>query len=466
MAEETKIRFFRGNHASLTTGLAGQPRWATDAARLYMSTGAALNKIGPGAVASGGTLPTVNLTAGDLFLHNPTGRTYLMQYDGSTWRPILSYGSTTVYVNGASGSDTQNKGFGTGSDAYATIQYAIDQIPPSIGGNVTVNIAAGTYAATVVVAGKRGTGDYSITLQGALNTYESGTTVDTGSVAGSGSTQGTVVCAAATFTANEIQNKLIRFTDATTTVALRGVIRLVDSNTTTTATIVGYWPAAPVNGDTFDVLDWGANAVVIAPASGTAVTVKNGATTVYLDSLYMNPADNNSAFHVSDWSLAIFERCRTANGGTVFLGCNVTFGNYADGDPCLLEYDLGNIYGDRILYVQRSQANVFWCKILGTGTLDFGYVYGVHSDNGSFVYIDLGTVIEGQVTGGSPSNGVYLSQNSTCIIGDGATSDPRIRTWDRGVRAETSSAGQTYNVSYTGNTTNESADAGSFGYIA
>lgn len=431
--------------------------------------GGSLGFTGAGVIAGGTTVPSSG-KVGQLFLHNPTGRKVLLQYDGTVWRPIFAYGDTLVFVNSASGSDTQNKGFGTGADAYASITYALSQLAPHLGGHATISISNHTYSAALVIQGYMAVGGiYVLTLQGTLVNYQSNITASGTSVAGGGSTQGTVVRASGTWTVDEIRDKRIRFTAGTATVALRSVERIVDSNTTTTASIVGYWPAAPTGSDTFDVLDYGTQ---VAPASGTALTITNGpGMQVSIEDLFFNPANDTSGFGIGNWSNVQFTRCRFSNGGSVGVNSVAFAGTYGVGGGCLFDYDLGSAFADRILYANRSELRLFFCKVTAApyaGSVDFGYVYGCAIDNGSFLHVDLGTVIEGIQSAGTvfvASNGCYVQNNSTALFGDTVTSDPRIRGWDNGIRAETSSPVTTYNVTYTGNTTDENADAATFGSI-
>src|SRR3990172_7738774 len=60
----------------------------------------------------GATLPSPALEG--FFRHTPIGRDILMFYNGSSWIPIISLGAMTIYVDGTNGTDSQNKGFGTG----------------------------------------------------------------------------------------------------------------------------------------------------------------------------------------------------------------------------------------------------------------------------------------------------------------------------------------------------------------
>jgi len=66
----------------------------------------------------------------------------------------------TYYVNASTGSDS-NSGLSAGT-ALLTIMAAINKIPSVVNHVVTINVAAGTYAETVVVNGFTGSGTFTI----------------------------------------------------------------------------------------------------------------------------------------------------------------------------------------------------------------------------------------------------------------------------------------------------------------
>jgi hypothetical protein len=228
---------------------------------------------------TGSTVPTAPFT-GQFFLHTPTGRTVLLQYDGSNWQALRSYGTMTVYVDNTDGTDAIDKGGAVDGGAFKTVQYAIDRIPGSVGGNVAVNINAETYAENVVIGGKAYTGSFGITLTGVRTNLDSLTAA--ASTKGTGATKGTVVRNAGTWTAAARAHKMVRFTAGNN----NGITRIIDSNTTTTLTICGIWPAA-MDTSTFVVEDWGS---VIEPASGTGLTISRGQFGITLTDLKMSGA--------------------------------------------------------------------------------------------------------------------------------------------------------------------------------
>lgn len=205
-----------------------------------------------------GTSFPANPVDGQWFYHTGATVNCLFMYMGSSWRPIMSLGALTLYVDSASGSDAIGKGYGSGANACATVQYAFNLIPPIVGGNVIVNITAGTYSETPLLKGKTLAGNYTITIQGTKSI------LDSGLAAGVGSLQGTdvdysyqyasVVRGSGTWTANQRQNKWVEFTSG----VCNGEYRTIDSNTTTKLTIYSRWVGgAPASGDTFNVFEPG-----------------------------------------------------------------------------------------------------------------------------------------------------------------------------------------------------------------
>jgi hypothetical protein len=179
-----------------------------------------------------------------------TDRHVLYQYTGSVWAPIVSHAAMTLYVD-PTGTDDSAHGWASGTDAYATINYALSQVPPLYGGNVTINIAAGTYTENVVARGKRPTGDYTITLQGAMTTQVTDTMTSGSTPTAQGSTQGSVTKSGAGWTTDAFKRMLCKFTSGSND----GTYRVIESNTSETLTLIGgVLPAAPQNGNSFLIL--------------------------------------------------------------------------------------------------------------------------------------------------------------------------------------------------------------------
>lgn len=217
---------------------------------------------------NGATLPSTPATE-QWFLHTPTGRNVLMMYDGSNWIPIISLGAMTLYVS-ATGTDDLAHGTAAGTDAFLTIQYAVNAIPGLVGGNVVINVGSGTFAENITIQGKSYTGNYSITFYGTFSTTLN-TTTATGGTKGSNTAGGTITTGES-WTASAYAGLMVQFNSDTTTAALRDQIRVIEDNTTSGITIVGNFSTAPVNTDTFKILSGG----TIISGSGSSYTSITG----------------------------------------------------------------------------------------------------------------------------------------------------------------------------------------------
>ena len=400
--------------------VAVQTELGTDPAGDYADVKTRLNSLIP----SGSTLPTSPI-AGNMFLHTPTGRKVLMQYDGSNWRPIISYGSMTLYVDDASGSDAQDKGGGSGADAFATVQYAVDQIPGSVGGNVVINIASGTFAENVVINGKKFTGDYTITLVGILTNQE---TVSSATVAaGSGATQGTVT-KAGSFAGDSYANLLAYFvTDAG--------YRLIDSHTDDVLTLIGTAPSSTLQD--VNVYDWG--------VSITKITIGTGQIGVKLTDLKFTTAYGVT---VRSFAAVVCTRCSVKNVSVNGGSFEFNYG-YLDGSGWARAFDTAN----------HSKLVIISSKV------DVNYTSGfaLLSDCSILAFYG-GTVFDGH---GVASYGLLVRQNGVvnCEASSG-TGYNRIRNCTIGIYAYTGGMVVSASVNqYSGNTTDESAAGASFGYI-
>jgi len=199
-----------------------------------------------------GTSFPASSVAGQMYYR--TDRKTLYQYENSIWNPVQSFAALTLYVD-PNGTDDSTHGFGSGADAFKTINYALGQVPPLYGGNVTINIAAGTYTENVEVRGKQPSGPYTLSLIGTLTSVLD--TTMTSGVQGTlqGSTQAEVTKAGAGWTTNAYKYMLCKFTSGTN----NGLYRIIEKNDAAKITLVGHiLAAAPANGDSFSVFDFGA----------------------------------------------------------------------------------------------------------------------------------------------------------------------------------------------------------------
>jgi hypothetical protein len=228
---------------------------------------------------NGATLPSTPVI-GQWFLHTPTGRNVLMQYTGSAWQPIISFGSMTMYVAGNSvGSDVADNGTGTAytsgslvsgrsyhistfvagddfsnvgaynitdnqfkatgttptdwthgstlvdmdSTSFLTGTYAVSIIPPVVTGTVYIRFSGDTFAETIVMRGKYFSGNYRIQLYGTLEVQEiiSSATITRGT-----GIQRSVITKSGAFNGDNYANVVAYY-------ATDGIYRIIDGHTVT-----------------------------------------------------------------------------------------------------------------------------------------------------------------------------------------------------------------------------------------
>lgn len=192
-----------------------------------------------GPVSSGPTLPP-SPQIGQRFVHTPPNRKFYLIYDGTQWDTLFSFGTTNLYVDGTNGTDAQGNGWGTGTAAFKTIQFATNQLLGcQMFGNGTINAAAGTYNETVTIQGIAFAGNYSLTYKGAraADTLGDTTGMTWADAAGNGSAGWTTITSGGTpWTAHAFQNKWLEMTSGT---GGGQVPVLVHDNTTSVITIAG-----------------------------------------------------------------------------------------------------------------------------------------------------------------------------------------------------------------------------------
>ena len=369
---------------------------------------------------NGATIPASPAT-GQWFLHIPAGRKVLMQYDGSSWIPIISFGPMTLYVDATDGTDDQSHGTGVDSDAFATIQYAVDTIPGLVGGNVEIFINNESYAESVAVGGKSFTGDYSITFNGTLNQQSMGTIES--AVQGSGATQGSITDVGEF---GGYDNMLVY---------ANLEYRIIDSDTSGTLTICGCFTGTPSG--TWIVYDWGTDV--------NAIQCRANQVRVFVYDIEIN---NENGLSNSEGAYTNAYRCKLNQGyhfnGSAYLeNCFIT--------------DTDTLVGRNVAgyaYVRRS-------KILG----QIANVKILRVDSNGKLAVQYGTVIDGGSYSGSI--GMYCIGGSACNTWSTAAEGyVRIRNCSTGIRAQTGAIVEnTSSNQYSGNTTDEDAVSASYGYI-
>jgi len=384
---------------------------------------------------SGATVPT-SPVVGQWFLHTPTGRTVLMQYDGSNWISIMSIGTMTMYVNvdGATAADSIDKG-DTSANGFVTVQYAVDRIPGLVGGNVTIYIddgeaAANSYAETVTIRGKALTGDYTITLQGNLLSQETATADSM--TTGSGATQGTLTDTGA-FMGDSYANLLLH-------VATIDEYRIIDSHTNDVITIVGTFGGAGAY--VWTVYDWGTSIARINLAAAQKGIVLKQLKVTGVSNIGIQAAEHST---ITLYEVASSTNIQTASGGT--------FGLF----QCFISTALStaSVYVAWLGYIVMLSSKIVATHATGAAIWVLG---------SAVLVMRNGCILDGGNTG---LYGVKSYDNTIAsMIGGSAGGHIRIRDWDTGVYVYGGGQATTTNIVYSGNSVaDETAVAASFGYI-
>lgn len=328
----------------------------------------------------GATLPGAPYQ-GQIFLHTPTGRNILYCYDGSDWQTsaIASFGAMTMYVDNANGTDTlSTKGAGGTTDAFDTIQFAIDTIPGIVNGDVVIYVDndnedswpyygnGRTYAETVIIQGKSFAGAYNLIFYGALTQTADADVANGAITAGNGYAHG-YLTDAGQFSGDDWSNHLLSNDDT-------GQFRVIDGMgyTLTYDTGVGSEPAAGaiIKGDTSSAWakvisvttgagTWGVDAsgtMVVLPITGT-----------FVDEETIDVMDNNDSSSVTDNNAFKAELSGTAYGqdnNTLALVATAT----VDADCTYTVYDWGTTISGRITLqgITTASCSLFGFKFTGS----------------------------------------------------------------------------------------------------
>lgn len=381
----------------------------------------------------GATLPT-NPTDGMWWLHNPTGREVLLQYANGAWNPIISFGSMTVNVDHTAGSDNQNNGGGTGASAFATMQFAVNQIPGLVGGNVIVQDShanGDVYRETVTIQGKQFAGAYTITIQGKKAADSLGDTVATSAAnpVGNGVAGfGTLTKTAAGWTVNAFQKLFIEITAGTGS----GQKRVIHSNTATVLTIVGTWGTVPDATSHFHIFDCGTRITGSNAGADTtavrnnAVLIQNGQQSVILDTLKIN--------YCIDGSVDVIQQANCTAQYCTFNNSDRSC-NFSQGSTGSVLYCQSNTQGTADIYVDTysSVLNITACRGTGSATgvqLQIGGAarnltdcyFGACTVSALYMTFQSFADVEGQTTfDGSTSDNILIDTFSAVYFASGTT---------------------------------------------
>ena len=350
------------------------------------------------ALHNGTSLPASPAEAAP-FVLSATGRRLLEVYSGAAWRSLFSFGTTTFYVNGTLGTDSPEKGTGTGTNAFRTIQYAVDQIPGSNAGSVTINVASGTYREQVTIRGKAYTGDYSITIEGEWQSLAGNMTATSGANGGgSGSAGfGTLTRTGSGWLTNEFQRDYVEVFAGTGS----GQTRLIHSNTATVLTIVGRWDTVPDATSQFRINrlitiinggDTDAEATrpycVYVPAGQRAVTVRKIKATLA----------GTAAFQAETGGDLTLYYCQATNSPSNFFYKSFATGNLFD-----CSASGATVNGDLLVFDNAFLNEVNRCRFTST------VGYGVYNQGGNIALL-AATYISGQ------SEGIFVDQLGKAVL--------------------------------------------------
>ena len=468
---------------------------------------------------NGATVPAAP-TTGQWFLHTPTGRKVLMMYSDSNWIPIISIGSMTMYVN-IDGSTQHDDNIDLGYDTnntFDTIQYAIDQIPGLVGGNVVIYIddgeaATNIYDETVTVRGKAFTGDYTISIYGNLISQKSGTTDNdaANNVQGTDWTYG-IVYDSGGFGA-DYENHIV-YVDSTDyriidkmgysmgyeagqngmepvagemiegdTSGAWGVIIKVDTNSgswagSDAAGVIYYVPTAGTfqDDETVDVMS---DSTTEVHGNAFNVEVDEGAIGQDLTRIAvprpLSAVPSNKSYVVYDWGTTVNKIQVEAAQQGIYL-----YDLKCDTGVSLTTQNYSSVYGDR-LHLTAATANYYAYLQLDNSYATYGaasYVIDVvnvsylmlqgskvysssdgdacvRANNGPQVQIRYGCVLDAS----NQNNTIGVNLNRNGVLGAWSSSaggKTRIRNQKYGIQATTgANAGNTSNIQYSNNATND-----------
>lgn len=331
---------------------------------------------------------------------------------------------------------------GAGKD-FATWQAAYNSINSVIVGDVEIVGDSGTYAESLMLGGRAASGDYHITFKAATTTTNVSTTA-TGGTAGAVTTQSTIVETGAGWTVDAYVGQWCEITSG----ALNGKIRLIESNTSDTLTLIGsYFNSAPANGDTFIIRSNNVN--ITGDALMNPTTVEH-----HFENIDVNGFNGFQ-------EKMVFTECKQTISGFLEYYLELVGVQYY---RCFFDVQDG-IAG---LWSVTSTPTFFSCFILGANTT---FEWGILAQGGGQVLYRCGTVIKNLVRGvwgelggivkfnwepgGDPqsdNNTVnYVKNNTTGVF---AESGGHVSADVAGVQ-----------VAYSGNTTDTTADAASFSWI-
>lgn len=316
--------------------------------------------------------------------------------------------------------------------AELTTALAALAAAPSLLGNVIIELAAGTYTGNFTIPALLFNG-FTLELKGTYSTTLAETTATGGTAGAYSSAQPTVVKTGAGWTVNAYKNKIIKFTSGTN----NGLFRLIDTNTADTLTLCGeILPAAPINNDTFIIYDWNTFMGASSVYASTANSVKG----LKYTAIKFNGASLGNSANVD--SVTTFYECAVSDTNSCYQGLYIFY-------HCLLLPSLSQRIDHRV-----STTSYFGCKWDLQGTCNIGALLRI-----GYTIIRAMSVVDGNNIAGS--SGIQIDNAGHCQFHNGYI---YIRNCAIGVNVLNGSGAMNLiaNASFSGNTTNYSADANSW----
>lgn len=368
-------------------------------------------------VVNGTATEVIMLTVDENGINIPTGKTYNINGSPHTHTDPNTLTADRTYYVRTDGNDSNNGLTNSSEGAFLTLTKAANVLKTIYGNGykVTIQIGSGTFAGAVF---ENTNGFSSITIKGTKTTLDS-ITASSG-VQGVDGTQGSITRNSGTWTSNQRKDKLIRGTSGNN----NGIIRLIESNTTSLATICGIWNGTISNGDTFVIEDWatnvqnlqiiGGNVIIEDIKLTTLVTITTGHNvllfskdqTLVLNSCWLLLPSSSTSFYI--------------NNSDVTINHSLVQGTGSSGDIGVLLEMAGKLLVRYSRITQPSgtkQGSGLWSLILSAVKIDSGTTL----DNWN-----VGLRIEGSSAGttfrGSPSSYNRILNNATGISGSGSSS--------------------------------------------
>lgn len=422
--------------------------------------GTAYEAISPRGVPIVTTLPADDTTHGAIVEWQRTNGRWQMRWDGSEWIPWATLGPCTVYVD-TSGTNDQDHGDGTGSDAFADLQYAWMHVPKWIDpdSGLVISMANQTWTPSGYLSSPKFHGG-SVTVRG-TPVYQLQDEVVSAVVTGR---RGTITTTTGGLTVNAHTNHIVQMKTcaggATTIGRAYGVV----SNTATVLTLANVGTPVAAN-DTFDLLSKGTK----ISGGGTCVLYTGGSRSVlrfehiHFDNMlirpgYTSPTDDTGVAQpiFDDYTTEQFD---DSGDGSQFVACWVdgnTSGSvvFARGPNLTIEGCIiaGGNYATTLLTFVGTRGSVTSCRVLRTAGTKTGT--GIYALQGRASVVVQFTDTDNFATGITAQSGSYVDATSCTVTNN-----------TNGISVAGNSTFFRLSMSYSGNTTNEAAAATSGVYI-